>query len=148
MTAERDPDDIRAMAESTYLASWDLCGQDVTVTIARITGGEVVAEGGLKSKKPLIFLKGWTKPLVCNATMRNALFAMYGTYSAKALTGKRVTLYPTTCRGAKGGTVACIRPRPTVPTQPGVPQSAIGFVPVDQEARAKQAAEAGGEGEP
>jgi hypothetical protein len=138
-----DSDDIREFFDSKYLGSWDLRGQDVTVTIAKITPATVEGEGGIKSRKPLIFFKGWEKPYVCNATMREALYSMYGTYSAKELQGKRVTLYATTCKGKKGGQVACIRPRPTVPKNPGVPQSAVGFVPVDQAVRAQQVAQSG-----
>lgn len=116
-----DPDDIRTMFDSKYLGSWDFPA-DTTVTIARVEGGVVEGEKGRKDKKPIIHFKGWEKPLVMNKTLQKALYAMYGTYSAKQLIGKRVTLYATTCRGAEGGTVACVRARPKVPETPGVPQ--------------------------
>lgn len=145
MTSAHD-DDIRLMVDSKYIGAWDLRGRDVTVTIARIVAGKVVGEGGKTDRNPLIHLKGWDKPLVCNATMRKTLFALYGTYSAKELQGKRITLYPTTCRGAAGGTVDCVRARNSVPSEPGVPQDAVGRVPMDQEMRRKQVEQARGVG--
>lgn len=114
-----DPnDDIRLLYESTWLSAPDLRGQDVTLTIAKIEGAEVVGEGGKKNKKPKIF---WVekardgsdiKPMPLNKTNWRTLQNLYGTgNSIKALIGKRVTLYATTCRGAQGGQVDCVRIR-------------------------------------
>lgn len=133
-----DSDDIRLMVDSKYIGAWDLRGRDVTVTIDRIVGGTVIGEGGKKDRNPLIHFKGWPKPLVCNATMRKTLYSLYATYSAKELRGKRITLYPTTCKGAAGGIVDCVRARNVIPEEAGVPQSKIGAVPMDQEMRRKQ----------
>jgi hypothetical protein len=136
-----DADDVRLLYDSRYIGAWDLLGRDVTVTIEKIVGGVIEGEGGKKDRAPVVSFKGWTKPMVLNKTNLKTLISLYATASAKGLLGKRVTMYATTCKGARGGQVDCIRFRPTVPTSPGVPQSAVGKVPVDQEMRKRQVAE-------
>lgn len=122
-----DPnDDIRLLYESTWLSAPDLRGRDVTLTIGKITGAEVVGEGGKKNKKPKIL---WVekardgsdiKPMPLNKTNWGTIKSLYGTgNSIKALIGKRVTLYATTCRGAQGGTVDCVRIRNVKPPEKG-----------------------------
>ncbi len=138
-------DDIRLMFDSRYIGAWDLRGQDVTVQIESITPGVVEGEKGRKDKAPLVKYRGWDKPMVLNKTNMKSIFAMYATHSRSALVGKNVTLYETTCQGAKGGTVSCIRIRPTIPTAKAVPQKAVGGVPVDQAMRAKQVEQSGRE---
>ena len=108
-------DDIRTMFESKYVGAWDLLGKDLTVTIERIQGGVVEGEGGRKDKAPLIWFKGAKKPMVCNKTNMKTLHSLFGTFSAKGLVGKRITLYATTCKGARGGMVDCVRIRPNAP---------------------------------
>ena len=138
----RPDDDLRTMFDSRYIGAWDLRGQDVTVTIAKVVGGVVEGEKGRKDRAPLIWLKGWEKPLICNKTNMKTLGAMYG-FKASALIGKRATLYATTCQGKAGGMVDCIRIRPKVPTHPGVPQSHVGIVEVNQGMRKNQMEQAG-----
>ena len=131
-------DDVRLMYDSKYIGAWDLLGNDVTVTIAKVSGGVVEGENGRKDRAPLLHFKGWPKPMVCNKTNMRTIAAMYGTFAAESWLGKRVTLYATKCKAKGGGDVDCVRIRPKVPTQPGVPQSAVGAVPVDQEMRKNQ----------
>jgi hypothetical protein len=119
-------DDLRSMFDSRYLGNWDLNGQDVTVTIERVEGGVVEGEKGRKDRAPLVYLKGWPKPWVMNKTNLKTIASLYGSTKASVLRGKRVTLYATTCQGKGGGTVDCIRVRPTIPTTPGVPQPGTG----------------------
>lgn len=118
-----DPnDDIRLLYESTWLSAPDLRGRDVTLTIARVQGGEVIGEGGKKNKKPILHWEekmrdGKTpiKPMPLNKTNRKIVSDLYGTgYSIKALVGKRVTLYPTTTRMG-GQQVDCVRIRNVKP---------------------------------
>lgn len=139
-----DTDDIRLMFDSKYIGAWDLRQQDVTVQIESITPGVVEGEKGRKDKAPLVKFRGWDKPMVLNKTNMKSIFAMYATHSRSALQGKNITLYETTCQGAKGGTVSCIRVRPTIPTAKAVPQARVGAVPVDREMRAAQVEQATG----
>jgi hypothetical protein len=131
------------MFDSKYLGAWDLMGQDVTVTIAKVVGAVVEGEGGLKKRAPIIFFKGWDKPMVANKTFVATMKLVYGVTKVPGYIGKRCTLYATTCKGARGGIVDCVRMRPVKPASPGVPQSAIGTVPVDQEMRRNQIEQAG-----
>lgn len=100
-----------------YLFAFDLQGRDVTLTIERVTAGELTALGGRKSKKPLChFREGKEKkPLALNSTNCKAIAALYGN-DCDAWIGKRITLYPTQTQMA-GETVDCIRVRPSVPAQ-------------------------------
>ncbi len=138
----RPDDDVRLMFDSKFIGAWDLMGQDVTVTIAKVVGGVVEGEKGRRDRAPLVSLKGWDKPLVLNKTNMKTVGAMYG-FKVKDWVGKRVTLYATTCQGKGGGIVDCIRMRPQVPARPGVPQSHVGFVAVNQEMRRNQMVQAG-----
>ena len=142
MSGQRDPDDLRAMFDSPYIGAWSLQGKDVTVTIRKITGGTVTGLGGTKSLKPIVHFVGAAKPMVGGAWLRDALYSLFGTYSAKELKGKRVTLYPTQCKGKSGGMVDCIRIRPSKPTGPD--SGSRLDAPVDPTMRAKQAAEVEG----
>ena len=130
-------DDLRTMFDSDYLGAWNVAGKDYNVTIESIVGAEVTGDGGKKNKKPLIRFKGVKKALVCNKTIMKTLFAMFGTHSAKAMIGKRITLYATTCRGAAGGTVDCVRVRPTSPKD-SKDQAPDETAPMDPEMRANQ----------
>ena len=46
--------DVRKMYQKDYIYAYDLEGKDVTVTIERVTAGELTGEGGKKSKKPTV----------------------------------------------------------------------------------------------
>lgn len=107
----------KSMMENAYLFAFDLKGRDVTLTIERVTAGELTALGGRKSKKPLCFFKEGRekKPLALNSTNCKTIAALYGN-DCDAWAGKRITLYPTTTQMA-GETVECIRVRPTVPPE-------------------------------
>ena len=135
------PDDLRLMFDSRYLGAWHLQGRDVTVTIARIQAGTIEGEKGRKDKAPLIYFAGKEKPLVCNKTNMRTLKSLFGTLSAKALVGKRITLYPTTMRS--GETVDCIRIRPTPPKQDEKDTPIDESLPADPEMREKQMRAAG-----
>lgn len=129
-------DDLRTMFDSQYLGAWDLQGRDAIVTIDKIVGAEITGDGGKTSKKPLIYFVGKKKPLILNKTNLKALHGMYGTFKASGLVGKRVTLFATTCRGAAGGTVDCVRIRPVIPK--GKDTSEALDQPVDPEMRQEQ----------
>jgi len=107
--------DYRTMYDNAYLYAFDLQGRDVTVEIAKVVGGELVGEGGRKSKKPIVHFKDKERGLALNKTNGKAIAAMYGTDTSKWI-GKRVTLYPTTTQFG-GETKDCIRVRPGVPKE-------------------------------
>jgi hypothetical protein len=112
----------KSLMDREYMFAFDLQGKDVTVTIDRITQGELTALGGRKSKKPLCFFREGRekKPLALNSTNCKVIAAMYGNDTAD-WAGKRITLYPTTTSMA-GETVDCIRVRPQAPTAKSAPE--------------------------
>lgn len=107
--------DYRKMYDKDYLGEWDLDGKDTTLEIEKVVGGELTANGGKKSKKPLVYFKGTKtgKGLVLNATNGKAIAAMYGN-DTDAWIGKKITIYPTTTQFGSD-TVPCIRVRPGIP---------------------------------
>jgi hypothetical protein len=105
--------DYRSMYDREYLGEWDLAGKDITVTIREVKGAELTAQGGRKSKKPVVYFEGKEKGLALNKTNGKIIAGMYGT-KTEDWVGKRITLYPAmTTFGAD--TVPCIRVRPEVP---------------------------------
>jgi hypothetical protein len=105
--------DYRAMFDRDYIGSWDLGGKDVTVTISKVSAGELTAQGGRKSKKPIVWFAGKEKGLVLNKTNAKAIAGMYGA-DTRQWVGKLITVYPTTT-SMGSETVDCIRVRPRVP---------------------------------
>jgi hypothetical protein len=103
------------MYDSEYLYAWDLQGKDITVTIAKVRGVELVAEGGRKAKKPCVWFEGKDKGLAINKTNGKTIAALYGA-QAEDWIGKRITLYPTTTQMG-GETKDCIRIRNRVPPE-------------------------------
>lgn len=120
-------DDVRLMIErkSPYLAADDLLDQDACVVITKVVGGIVDdPKSGSKTRKAIVHLKGWEKPLACNITNARVIAALHGSFKASAWVGKRIILYPTTTR-LKGETVPCIRVRNRKPEGAAIPQSAL-----------------------
>jgi len=108
------------MMDRDYIFAFDLQGRDVTVTIEKVTAGELTALGGRKSKKPICYFRGKQKPLALNSTNCKTIAALYGN-DTEAWIGKRITLYPTTTQMA-GETCECIRVRPSIPAdKPAAP---------------------------
>jgi hypothetical protein len=126
MTAD---DDIFLMIDrnSPYLSWTDLLGQEATVTIVSVSGGTVEdPKSRKKTRKAIVTLKGWEKPLAVNITNAKVIFSITGTSKAKALVGHRITIYPDmTIKNPRTGEMGAIRVRPTKPTGAGIPQSAL-----------------------
>lgn len=101
--------------DKDFLFAFDLDGRDVTVTIEKCVGGEIVGEQGRKNKIPVLFFVGKKKRLGLNKTNGKTIASMYGTQT-EAWSGKAITLYPTTTQFG-GETKECIRVRPIVPQQ-------------------------------
>lgn len=102
------------MDEKEYLFAFDLLGHDVTVTIEKVSGGEVIGDKGKKSKKPVCKFVGKEKKLVLNVTNCKTIATLYGNDTAE-WSGKKVILYPSTTQNG-GETVDCIRVRPKEPS--------------------------------
>ncbi len=112
--------DFRTFFDKEWLFAYDLNGKDVTVTIEKVVGGEVIGEGGKKSKKPIVSFVGAKKRLALNVTNGTTIASLYGK-DVSAWKGKRITLYPTTTKFGSE-TRECIRVRPKVPgTGPDTP---------------------------
>lgn len=106
---------FKSFFDRDYLYAFELAGKDCTVTISRVTAGELTALGGRKSKKPLCYFKESKsgKPLALNATNCRVIAALFGPDTDDWI-GRQITLYPTETQMA-GETVQCIRVRPQVP---------------------------------
>lgn len=135
----------------THLDLLDAEGKarEFNVTIESVKGGEVVGEGGKKSKKPVLRFRGAKKPLACGATICKTIERIAGSPDPKDWVGKRITLYVTTTeitREGKRETVGCIRVRPTAPRGPdqALPTAPATELPNDTEA--PPASEGGADG--
>lgn len=109
--------DIRLWHDHRVLKAVHLQGRDVTVEIESVTPGKIVGEGGKADKMPIVKFRGKTLPFGLNRTNENTLIQLFGP-TPRGMIGKKITLYPTTTRGAKGSIVDCIRIRPSVPGGP------------------------------
>lgn len=106
--------DWRSMFDRDYIGAWDLPkGIDVPVVIERVKAGELVAPGGRKTRKPVIFFRGKEKGLALNKTNSKLIAGMYGNDTAKWI-GQPIAIYATQTQFG-GDTVECIRVRPTPP---------------------------------
>lgn len=113
--------DYRKLYDKDYIGAWDLNDQDVTVTITEVKGEELTGEGGRKSKKPIVYMRGTKKGFAINSTNGKVIAGMYGNF-VQNWGGKRITLYKSMTRNpAGGGEVECIRVRPKIPE--GKPQA-------------------------
>ncbi len=107
------------MFPSKYVAAEDLKGRDVAVTIRRVEIATLQMKGGGTEKKFLIHFDGKDKPLVLNKTNATTIAMLHGG-AAEKWTGKRITLWPTTC-SAFGATTTCIRVRDKCPDDTSKP---------------------------
>lgn len=119
----------RQLYDRDYLGAWDLPDdKDVTVTIEKAVGGELVGNGGKKAKKPIISFAGKEKKFVCNVTNAKTIATMYGNHVEK-WAGKKIALYVSTTRDpSTGGDIPCIRVRPQAPA----PSSSSSRAPAEQ----------------
>lgn len=107
--------DYRSLYDKDYIGAWDLKDKDVVVTITKVVGGNLVGQGGRKTKKPIVFMRGTEKGFAINATNGKTIAGMYGTI-VENWVGKKIALYKSTTRNPNGdGDVECIRVRPKPP---------------------------------
>lgn len=105
----------RKFTDRDWLYSEDLDGRDVTVTIDTVTQGELIGEGGRKTRKPRVTFRGAKKPLALNATNAKTIATLYGNRT-EGWIGKAITLYTSTTQYG-GQETECIRVRPMVPSR-------------------------------
>lgn len=105
--------DWRKYYDAEYIGSWDLEEGDVTVTVSRVTQGELKGNREKAEKKPVIEFSDAKKKMALNKTNGKIIASLYGNDCSK-WTGKKITLYRTTC-DAFGATVECVRVRPQEP---------------------------------
>jgi hypothetical protein len=129
--------DYRSLYDKDFIGSWDLKdGKDVIVTITKVVGGNLVGQGGRKTKKPVVYMKGTEKGFAINATNGRAISTMYGPH-IEDWVGKRIALYKSTTRNPNGdGDVECIRVRPQVPAPTASSSGNTGSAPAEEGANA------------
>lgn len=109
----------KALHDSDYLYAHDLQGKEATLTITRVTGGELTGQGGKKTKKPLVYFKEPKsgKPLAFNKTNCKTVASLYGNDTDEWI-GKRITIFPTKTQFGNEEH-DCIRVRPRIPSGKG-----------------------------
>jgi len=86
--------DIRALYEKDFLGQWDVCDGDLTLTLKGIEQTEVPQpKTNKKVKKVVMTFKETDKKMVLNATNREIVAKMLGTYDYTKWPGNKVTLY-------------------------------------------------------
>lgn len=119
--------DYRSLYDKDFIGAWDIKDKDVIVTITKVIGGNLVGQGGRKTKKPVVYMRGTEKGFAINATNGKTIARMYGNH-VEEWVGKRIALYKSTTRDPSGGDaeVECIRVRPQAPAiaSPSSPQQA------------------------
>ena len=104
---------IKTAFPSKWIRAADLQCRDITLTIARFSSEEEVANDG--TTKPVIFFHGTEKGLVLNVVNADTIAAIAGE-ETDVWIGQQITLYPTkTDFGGKR--VDCIRIRDLAPAQ-------------------------------
>jgi hypothetical protein len=101
---------------SQYIQNFELKGEEHTLTIRNVVGGEVEGEDGKKAKKPIVYFRDWPKPLVIGKRVAKVIVDMYGT-DPEGWVGKRITIYPTREKGF-GEMQDVVRVRKGVPRAP------------------------------
>ena len=100
-----------------YLGAHDLNGQDFTLTIKEVLRDqELIMQGGVKEKKPVLTFEKAKKKLVLNKTNAKAIASLHGA-DIDNWPGKAITIYPSKTKCGRD-TVDCVRVRATV-AEPG-----------------------------
>ena len=99
-----------------YVKAADLKGRDVTVVIAAVNYENLVMVGGKRDRKPSISMttvsgKPLDKRWIIGKTVAKQIATTLGEKSVERWAGKKITMYPTTCKGQRGEEVECIRVR-------------------------------------
>lgn len=148
------------MDDRPTLGAWDFLNEDGSPNdrvakikaVDEVTLEGIAAKGIKKNKKPVLTLEDargrvWKKKLVTNVSICETIASLYGN-DVRAWPGKLITLYATTTRGAKGGTVECVRVRPERPQTGARTPNTEPQRPVDEAMRERQIEQASGPTEP
>lgn len=141
----------RKFTERDTMGAWDLVGKDGkpkdwTLEIARVEQGVVKSREKPKGeRRPFVYFRGASKPMVLNATNADSFSAMAGSEDTDRWIGMKVTLYQTSVRAKAGQQVMGIRVRPMKAT--AAPEEMGDGRPVDEAMRAEQEAAMAEEGE-
>ena len=136
------------MTDRETMGAWDLVDKagkpkDWTLEIAAVKPLLVKSrEKPRGERRPFVYFRGATKPLVCNATNAESFSSMAGSEDTDRWIGMKVTLYQTSVRAKAGQQVMGIRVRPMKAT--AAPEEMGDGRPVDEAMRAEQEAAMGG----
>lgn len=107
-----------------YVRACDLHGKDVTIAIDHLEWEVLQMQGGKKERKPVVYMRAVGKDgapgkmlgkrFALNKTNSKLIAATLGDPDVSTWAGKRITIFPTKCRGADGTQVECIRVRARV----------------------------------
>lgn len=89
------PDIMKMGQNPNYLGSWDLeelPGQEVTLTIARITDEKVAANGQTELCTVIYWREPGFKPMIANVTNKKTLVRLFKTKDTDKLIGKPVCI--------------------------------------------------------
>ena len=100
----------RLLYPSEYLNAADLQGQDATVTIESVKLEDVPNPDGKKQRKPVLTFAGKSKRFPLPKTCAKVIAALHGV-DTEQWVGKKVTLYPSTCKAFGQDGVECVRVR-------------------------------------
>ncbi len=108
---------LELLYPSKYVKAADLKSKDVTVVIDHAEWEDLVMQGGKRDRKVALHIRSVKgKPIekrwiVGKTVLRQIAAACDGEKDVAKWSGKPVTMYPTTCRGADGKMQECIRVR-------------------------------------
>lgn len=119
MTTDKGQDltgHFRLVYPTEYICAADLQGRDVTVKIAKVRRETLTMAGGKRDSKAVLSMTNRAgKPLgkrwVAGKTVLKQIAAALDEPDVSRWIGQSVTIYPTTCRGARGEMMDCIRVR-------------------------------------
>lgn len=137
------PTDYRSMFDKDFLGAWDFPEGDRTFTIKKCQRGELVGQGGRKTKKPVLYFEETDKGMALNATNGKTIAALYGVM-VEEWRGKKIALYKSrTTMGSEE--VDCIRIRPQAPRGNGAVEDDSGeVITADQAIELEQLCKEGG----
>lgn len=145
---------LELLYPSEYVKAADLRGKDVTVVVDHLTWENLVMAGGKRDRKVTVHLRSVSgKPLekrwvIGKTVLRQIAAALGGESEVSRWSGGKITMYPTSCRGADGKTVECIRVRVRAAQTTEEPPEDMTIAPAPRPAFVDEAGDDGSEGAP
>lgn len=97
--------------QNNYLKSFQLQGKDATLTIMNVELEHLVMDGGKENDKLVIQFAETPKKLIIGKTHAKQISKSTGETDIDKWVNKKITIYPTTCKGQGKEIVECIRTR-------------------------------------